>query len=125
MIGEFGESLGDAIFETIGRAAGQIQENTRLQADLLESDDAYLVVFDTPGANASDLQVRYIDDRIEVQLDRFRPFYDDYELRFPGRGLALDGSITLPEDANIDPEAASATLTSNGTLQVRVPKVEA
>jgi HSP20 family molecular chaperone IbpA len=124
MIGDFGESLGDTIFETIGRAAGQVQETTRLQADLLESDDAYLVVFDTPGANASDLQVRYIDDRIEVQLDRFRSFYDDYELRFPGRGLSLDGSITLPDDADIDPDSASATLKPTGTLHVRVPKVE-
>jgi HSP20 family molecular chaperone IbpA len=124
MIREFSESLGDAIFETIGRTVGRVQENTRLQADLLESDDAYLVVFDTPGANASELQVRYIDDRIEVQLDRFRSFYDDYELRFPGRGLTLDGSITLPEDGDIDPEAASATLKQTGALHVRVPKTD-
>jgi len=124
MIGGIGESIGNAIFENLGRAAGRVQENKPLPADLLESDDAYLVVFDAPGATASDLQVRYVKDRVEVRLDRFREFYDDYEMRYPGRGLALDGSVTLPEDAVVDPDTASATLKNDGTLHVRVPKVE-
>lgn len=123
MIRGLGESIGNVIFENLGRAAGRVQENKPLPADLLESDDAYLVVFDAPGATASDLQVRYVEDRVEVRLDRFREFYDDYDMRYPGRGLALDGSVTLPDDALVDPETASATLQSDGTLHVRVPKV--
>jgi len=125
MIGGLGDSLGDAILGNLGRAAGRVQENKPLPADLLESDDAYLVVFDAPGATASDLQVRYIDDRVEVRLDRFRAFYDDYEMTYPGRGLALDGSVTLPDDAVVDAEAASATLQQDGTLHVEIPKAEA
>ena len=124
MMGGIGESIGNAIFENLGRAAGRVQENKPLPADLLEADDAYLVVFDAPGATASDLQVRYVEDRVEVRLDRFREFYDDYEMRYPGRGLALDGAVTLPEDALVDPETASATLKNDGTLHVRVPKAE-
>ena len=124
MIRGLGESIGNAIFENLGRAAGRVQENKPLPADLLESEDAYLVVFDAPGATASDLQVRYVEDRVEVRLDRFREFYDDYEMRYPGRGLALDGSVTLPEDAVVDPDAASATLKHDGTLQVSMPKAE-
>ncbi|MFC6756104.1 MULTISPECIES: Hsp20/alpha crystallin family protein [Haloarcula] len=120
-----GESIGSAIFENLGRAAGRVQENKPLPSDLLESDDAYLVVFDAPGATASDLQVRYVDDRVEVRLDRFREFYDDYEMTYPGRGLALDGSVTLPEDAVVDAGAASATLKGDGTLHVEIPKAEA
>ena len=120
-----GESIGSAIFENLGRAAGRVQENKPLPADLLESDDAYLVVFDAPGATASDLQVRYIDDRVEVRLDRFREFYDDYEMTYPGRGLALDGSVTLPEDAVVDAAAATATLQGNGTLHVEIPNAAA
>jgi HSP20 family molecular chaperone IbpA len=122
MIGGIGESIGNAIFQNVGRAAGRVQENKPLPADLLESDDAYLVVFDAPGATASDLQVRYVGDRVEVRLDRFREFYDEFEMRYPGRGLALDGSVTLPEDAVVDPEEATATLKKDGTLHVRVPK---
>jgi len=124
-MGGIGESIGSAIFENLGRAAGRVQENKPLPADLLESDDAYLVVFDAPGATASDLQVRYVEDRVEVRLDRFREFYDDYEMTYPGRGLALDGSVTLPEDAVVDAEAASATLKGDGTLHVEIPKTEA
>ena len=125
MMGSLGDSIGDAIFGNLGRAAGRVQENKPLPADLLESEDAYLVVFDAPGAVASDLQVRYVEDRVEVRLDRFREFYDDYEMKYPGRGLALDGSVTLPEDAVVDAEAASATLKRNGTLHVLIPKAAA
>ncbi|WP_336336928.1 Hsp20/alpha crystallin family protein [Haloarcula brevis] len=124
MMRDIGSSISDAIFENIGRAAGRVQENKPLPSDLLESDDAYLVVFDAPGTTASDIQVRYVDDRVEVRIDRFRDFYEGFEMRYPGRGLALDGSVTLPSDAAVDPETAQATLKSDGTLQVRVPKAE-
>ncbi|MDS0277406.1 Hsp20/alpha crystallin family protein [Halomicroarcula sp. S1AR25-4] len=124
MIRGIGESIGNAIFENIGRAAGRVQENKPLPADLLESEDAYLVVFDAPGATASDVQVRYVDDRVEVRIDRFRDFHDGFEMRYPGRGLALDGSVTLPEDAVVDAETATATLKHDGTLQVRIPQSE-
>jgi HSP20 family molecular chaperone IbpA len=121
---DIGSSISNAIFENIGRAAGRVQENKPLPSDLLESDDAYLIVFDAPGTTASDIQVRYVDDRVEVRIDRFRDFYDGFEMRYPGRGLALDGSVTLPGDAVVDPETAQATLKGNGTLHVRVPKAE-
>ncbi|MGB9931256.1 Hsp20/alpha crystallin family protein [Haloarcula amylolytica] len=124
MMRDIGSSISDAIFENIGRAAGRVQENKPLASDLLESDDAYLIVFDAPGTTASDIQVRYVDDRVEVRIDRFRDFYEGFEMRYPGRGLALDGSVTLPSDAAVDPETAQATLKSNGTLHVRVPKAE-
>jgi len=124
MMRDIGSSISDAIFENIGRAAGRVQENKPLPSDLLESDDAYLIVFDAPGTTASDIQVRYVDDRVEVRIDRFRDFYEGFEMRYPGRGLALDGSVTLPSDAVVDPETAQATLKSNGTLHVRVPKAE-
>jgi HSP20 family molecular chaperone IbpA len=45
-------------------------------------------------------------------------------MRFPGRGLALDGRVELPADTDLDPEGATATLRENGTLYVRVPKAE-
>jgi HSP20 family molecular chaperone IbpA len=115
-------SIGDAIFENLGRAAGRFQENRPLPADVLDSDDAYLVVFDAPGVTASDVQVRYVDDRVEVRIDRFRNFYDGFEMVYPGRGLSLDGSATLPDDAVVDTDSATATLRDDGTLQVRIPK---
>ncbi len=121
---ELGESVGNAVLRRVGRASARAQEASGLSADLLESDDAYLVVFDAPGAAGSDVQVRFVDGHVEVRVDRFRDFYEDFEMRFPGRGLALDGKVTLPKDAVVDPDGAAATLTRRGTLEVRIPKVD-
>ena len=121
-IRDIGRSVGSAILQRVGRAASKVQESKPLPVDLLESDDAYLVVFDAPGATGSDVQVRYADGAVLVRIDRFRDFHEGFEMLFPGRGLSLDGRADLPNDAVVDAEAATATLTENGTLQVRVPK---
>jgi len=99
-----------------------MQERRPLSYDLLESDDAYLVVFDAPGVRGEDVKVKFLDHTVEVRLDRFREFYDGFELMFPGRGLTLSGSATLPADADVTPQGATATLTRNGTLEVEIPK---
>ena len=119
-----GRAFGETVFEQIGRVAARFQETTPLRADLLESHDEFLVIFDAPGATASDVQVRYDEGAIEVRIDRFRSFREEYEMRFPGRGLSLDGHVDLPEDADVDPEAITAELRQDGTLFVTVPKVE-
>ena len=124
MIRELGETIGNTVVESVGRAVGRAQEQRPLPADLLESDDAYLAVFDAPGVEGSDVQVRFEDNTVIVRLDRFRDFHEGYEMRFPGRGLALDGEVTLPGDAAVDPSGATATLKDNGTLQVQIPKLD-
>jgi HSP20 family protein len=121
---EFTESIGENVLENVGRAVGRAQEHTPLPVDLLESEDAYLAVFDAPGAMGSDVQVRLDGRRVEVRLDRFREPREGFEMRFPGRGLTLDGHVTLPVEASVDGDAANATLQENGTLHVRVPKSE-
>lgn len=122
---EFGRSVGGAVLERVGRAAGRVQEESPLPADLLESDDEYLVVFDAPGATASDVQVRFVENAVEVRIDRFRSFRENYDMVFPGRGLELDGTVQLPEDAVVDEAAARAELTDSGTLYVYLPKAGA
>jgi HSP20 family molecular chaperone IbpA len=121
-IREIGRSVEEKVTENVGRAAGRLQEATPLSADVLESDDAHLVVFDAPGAAASDVQVRYEEGEVLVRVDRFRDFREGYEMRYPGRGLALDGAVELPGDAVVDPGGATATLRDDGTLAVEIPK---
>ncbi|NHN47465.1 Hsp20 family protein [Halostella sp. JP-L12] len=120
---EIGKSVSDTVLKQVGRAASRLQESKSLSTDVLESDDAYLVVFDAPGAESSDVQVRFVDDDVLVRIDRFRDYHEGYEMRFPGRGLALEGSAELPDDAAVDAEAAKATLTESGELRVRLPKI--
>jgi HSP20 family molecular chaperone IbpA len=119
-----GESVGSAVFGTLGRVMARTQEKRGLPVDLLESDDAFLAIFDAPGVHSSDVRVRFEDDTVVVQLDRFRAAHDDYEMTYPGRGLALDGEATLPADATVDPTGATALLKDDGTLHVRLPKTD-
>lgn len=121
-IRDIGRSIGGAVLEGIGRAASRVHESAPIPADVLESDDAFLVIFDAPGAGQSDVQVRFRNGEVLVRIDRFRDHFPGFEMRFPGRGLSLDGSVSLPERAVVDPEGATATLRNNGTLEVRVPK---
>ncbi|MFB6126408.1 MAG: Hsp20/alpha crystallin family protein [Halolamina sp.] len=123
-IAELGRSAANAVLERVGRGVSQMQERTPLAYDILESDDAYLVVFDAPGAESTDVQVRYVDGAVQVRIDRFRSFREGFETRFPGRGLALSGDAELPTDAVVDAAAADATLTDAGELRVVVPKDE-
>jgi HSP20 family protein len=119
-----GESFLRAVFDGVGRFAGRAQERRPLPTDLLESDDAYLVVFDAPDASAADVQVRFSDSSVHVRIDRTREHREGFEMRFPGRGLSLDGEVKLPTEATVDPDAATATLTDEGTLEVELPKIE-
>ena len=119
---ELGESIAENALERVGRSIARVQERTPLAYDLLEGDDAYLVVFDAPGVRRKDVQVRFVDREVRVTVDRFRTFHEGFEIRFPGRGLSLDGTAPLPEGVAVEPENASATVTESGTLRVRVPK---
>lgn len=124
MIREVGKKVGRTVLDGIGRAASRLQENRSLSVDLLESDDAFLAIFDAPGATADDIAVRFEKNAISARIDRFREFHDDHEMIFPGRGLGLSGSVDLPEGAVVDADRAEATLTESGTLEVLVPKAE-
>ncbi len=118
---EIGESLPDMLLDRFGRVTSKVQEESPLPADVLESDEAYRVVLDAPGATASDVNVQLTDSTLEVRIDRFRPFNEGFEMVVPGRGLELDGSVPLPT-SGIRPDEATATLTDHGTLVVEIPK---
>ncbi|MEF8801436.1 MAG: Hsp20 family protein [Halolamina sp.] len=120
-LSELGGSAVRSVMERVGRGVSRVQERKPLSYDLLESEDAYLVVFDAAGADHSDIQVRFVDNEVQIRVDRFRSFHEQFEMRFPGRGLALSGRAQLPNDA-VDATDATATLTEAGTLQVRIPK---
>jgi HSP20 family molecular chaperone IbpA len=120
----FVTEVGDAVLRRAGRVAGRLRRAVDRPVDVLESETAYLLVFDVPGASTSDVVVSYRDDAVEVRVDRFRAFHEGFEMRFPGRELVLDARAELPADAAVDPERAEATLRDDGTLQVTLPKCD-
>ncbi len=110
------------LYRQVGRANGYLQYNRSLPVDVLENDASYLVVFDAPGTEPEDVQVRYLEGSVHVRLERFREFRDGFALRFPGRGMTLDGEAELPGDATVDPDAGTARLSETGTLRIEIPK---
>lgn len=106
----------------VGRVVGRVQEERPSPADILESDDAYLVVVDAPGTTAESVEVRYVGDSVVVTVDRTRDPHPGFELQFPGRGRRLTADVELPADAVVEPEAATAELRTDGTLYVTLPK---
>lgn len=123
MLRRFGERVERTVLSGIGRATSQLQERTPLSVDLLESDESYLAVFDTPGVESEDIDIRLIGREVHVKIHRIREGDEATDLLMRGRGLRRAGSVTLPS-ASVDAEAASATLTSSGTLRVRIPKTD-
>ncbi|WP_265110337.1 Hsp20/alpha crystallin family protein [Halosolutus halophilus] len=119
---DLGTSVGNAVYRQIGRANGHLQNQRPLPVDVLENETSYLVVFDAPGAEPEDVQVRYLSGTVRTRIDRFRKFHEGYEMRFPGRGMALDGEAELPDDAVVDPDAGTARLSETGTLSIEIPK---
>jgi len=116
------QSVGNALYRQLGRASGHVQNTRSLPVDVLEDDTSYLVVFDAPGTEPEDVQVRYLQGRVKIRLERFRQFRDRFEMRFPGRGMTLDGEAELPADAAVDPDAGTARLSETGTLRIEIPK---
>ncbi|WP_226005271.1 Hsp20/alpha crystallin family protein [Natrinema salinisoli] len=121
-LSDLGKSVGNALYRQVGRANGRVQNYRSLPVDILENDTSYRVVFDAPGAEPDDVQVRYLEGNVRIRIDRFRQFHEGYEMRFPGRGMSLNGEAELPTDAVVDPDAGTATLSETGTLNVEIPK---
>jgi HSP20 family molecular chaperone IbpA len=91
-------------------------------ADLLESDDAYLLVIDLPGANAETVDVGVTDGRLEIEARREKDVPMDFSYLQEERSLFLDADLPLPPDAT--GADAEATI-DRGVLELRLPKREA
>lgn len=120
----YGEAATRAVLKRVGRAASCLQATTPLAADVLESDEEFLVIFDAPGMEARDADVEVDETGVTAHLDRFRDYREGFETLLAGRALSLDGHADLPTDAVVDPADARARLGEDGTLSVFVPKAE-
>lgn len=88
-------------------------------ADLLESDDAYLIVADLPGATAETVETRLEGGQLHVEARRRKDIPPEFEYRSEERSLFLDFELPVPPDATAD--EAVATMDS-GVLELTLPK---
>jgi len=91
-------------------------------ADLLESDEAYLLVMDLPGVSAESVDLTVEGGRLVVEARRDKDVPPAFEYRSEDRSLFLDAELPLPPDAT----GAGATATVDaGVLELELPKQSA
>jgi HSP20 family molecular chaperone IbpA len=88
-------------------------------ADLLESDDGYVLVVDLPGATAETTEVLAEDGRIVIEGRRDKGVPEGFRYVSEDRPLFLDAELPLPADA--DGSGADAEM-DRGVLEVEIPK---
>ncbi|MFB6107825.1 MAG: Hsp20/alpha crystallin family protein [Haloplanus sp.] len=91
-------------------------------ADLLESDDAYLLVLDLPGTTSGTVDVRAEKGRLVIEARREKDLPSEFQYVREDRSLFLDVELPLPPDATGSDAEGSM---SRGVLELRVPKREA
>jgi HSP20 family molecular chaperone IbpA len=88
-------------------------------ADVLESDDAYLVVLDLPGATAETVEITVENSHVAIEARRAKNVDREFRFLSEERSLFLDVDLPLPPDA--DPDESTATI-ERGVLELEVPK---
>lgn len=88
-------------------------------ADLLESDEGYVLVVDLPGATAETTEVLAEDGRIAIEGRREKSIPEGFSYVREDRPLFLDAELPLPSDA--DGSNADAEI-DRGVLEVTIPK---
>ncbi|WP_435333812.1 Hsp20/alpha crystallin family protein [Haloarchaeobius sp. TZWWS8] len=88
-------------------------------ADLLESDDAYLLVVDLPGVSRDTLDIHVKNGRLRLEARREKDVPPEFHYDREERSMFLDAELPLPPDATA--EEATATV-DRGVLELRLPK---
>lgn len=88
-------------------------------ADLLESEDAYMLVLDLPGATRSTTELSVTDGRLSIESRREKEVPPEFRYRRENRSLFLDAELPLPPDATGSDAEASM---DHGVLELRLPK---
>lgn len=88
-------------------------------ADILESEDGYLLVVDLPGATAETIDISAERNRLRIEARRSKDVAREFRFLSEERSLFLDVELPLPPDA--DPSEAEA-IVNRGVLELSVPK---
>jgi HSP20 family molecular chaperone IbpA len=88
-------------------------------ADLLESDDAYLLVVDLPGVTADTVDVAVEGSKLQIEARREKNLPAEFQYRTEDRSLFLDADLPLPPDAT---DAGADATVDRGVLELRLPK---
>ena len=88
-------------------------------ADLLESEGAYLLQIDLPGATTETVDVSATPDRIQIEARRTKTVPDGFQYISEQRSLFLDVELPVPHRASATEMQASM---ERGVLTLQIPK---
>ncbi|RDI72332.1 Hsp20/alpha crystallin family protein [Halopelagius longus] len=88
-------------------------------ADLLESEDAYLIVLDLPGVTAETADIGVDSGRLTIEARREKRLPAEFQYVREDRSLFLDAELPLPPDAT---GAGADAEMERGVLTIRLPK---
>lgn len=91
-------------------------------ADLLEDDDAYLLVVDLPGVTAETIDVEIEGGRLKIEARREKAVPREFRYITEERALFLDAELPLPPDAT---GADAEGTVEKGVLTLTLPKSDA
>jgi HSP20 family molecular chaperone IbpA len=91
-------------------------------ADLLEDDDAYLLIVDLPGATAETVDITVDDGRLTIEARRGKEVPEGFRYVSEERALFLDAELPLPSDAT---GADAEGRIDRGVLTLTLPKSSA
>jgi len=91
-------------------------------ADVLESDEGYLLVLDLPGVTADTLDVTAEAGRLFIEGQRSKSVPPEFRFVREDRSVFLDVELPLPPDAT--GRGAEGTV-ERGVLELTIPKASA
>jgi HSP20 family molecular chaperone IbpA len=91
-------------------------------ADLLEGEDAYLLVIDLPGTTSETVDARVEGGRLVLEARREKDVPPEFRYIDEDRSLFLDAELPLPPDAT---GADASGSVEQGVLELRLPKQSA
>lgn len=89
-----------------------------MSADMLESDDEFLVLINVPGCDEEDIDLRFVKGSLKVRAERGEE-HEGYRLVSEGRPKRIAETVPIPAEVEVDD--AEATY-EDGVLRVRLPK---
>jgi HSP20 family molecular chaperone IbpA len=91
-------------------------------ADLLESDDEYLIVLDLPGVTGETADLGVERGRLVIEARREKRLPPEFRYVRENRSLFLDAELPLPPDAT---GAGARADMARGVLTIHLPKQDA
>ncbi len=101
-------------------ALGELPET--VFADLLESDEEYVLVVDIPGASAETVEVTINRGRLRIEARKEKAVPEEFSYLEDDRPPLLEADLPLPPDAT---GADAAGTIERGVLTLTLPKSDA